>query len=262
MSRVRAAAFNLLLFAWTAVFGTLGLPILLAPRRVVMGFGRLWAQGVLFLLKTVVRLGHEIRGLERLPRGGFILAMKHQSAWDAVILPLLLGDPAPVVKRELLALPFYGWYLARAGAIPIDRKTGAGALRAMLAAARPAAAEGRPIVIFPEGTRTAPGEKRLYQPGVAALYQTLSLPLVPAAVNSGLYWGRRSLSKRKGRIILEFLQPIPPGWPRKKVMEELETRIESASAALLEEAESARRGRGAPGTKGKMGLATNRAPLR
>ena len=119
-----------------------------------------------------------------------------------------------MLKRELLLLPFYGWYAARAGSIAIDRKAGAGALRRMLAQARPAAAAGRPIVIFPEGTRVAPGERRPYQPGVAALYQALALPLVPAAVNSGLYWGRRSFVKRPGRIVLEFLDPIPPGWPR------------------------------------------------
>jgi len=162
--------------------------------------------------------------------------MKHQSAWDALILPVVLGDPAVVIKRELLWLPFYGWYAARAGSITIDRRGGAGALRRMVAAARQAVAAARPIVIFPEGTRTAPGHRLTYQPGVAALYQALAVPLVPAAVNSGLYWGRRSFVKRPGRIVLEFLPPIPPGLPRQQVMRELETRIETATAALEREA--------------------------
>jgi 1-acyl-sn-glycerol-3-phosphate acyltransferase len=105
----------------------------------------------------------------------------------------------------------------------------------MVAAARPIAACGRPIVIFPEGTRVAPGERRPYQSGVAALYQALALPLVPAAVNSGLYWGRRSFVKRRGRIVLEFLDPIPPGWSRDRLMAELERRIETATAALERE---------------------------
>jgi len=161
--------------------------------------------------------------------------MKHQSAWDALVLPVVLGDPAVVVKRELLLLPFYGWYAARAGSIAIDRKAGAGALRRMLAKAGPVAAAGRPIVIFPEGTRVAPGERRPYQPGVAALYQALSLPVVPAAVNSGLFWGRRSFVKRPGQIVLEFLEPIPPGRPRLQLMTELEQRIETATAALVRE---------------------------
>jgi len=153
----------------------------------------------------------------------------------------VLGDPAVVLKRELLLLPFYGWYAARAGSIAIDRRAGAGALRGMVAAARPIAAEGRPIVIFPEGTRTAPGERLPYQPGVAALYRALALPLVPAAVNSGLFWGRRSFVKRPGRIVLEFLEPLPPGWSRRRLMSELEKRIETATAALMREGEEAQR---------------------
>ena len=235
MSWVRALAFNFAVFAWTAILGVIGLPLLLAPRSVTMRFGRFWASSVLSLLKVIVGLDHEIRGLDRIPRGGCIIAMKHQSAWDTLILPVVLRDPAPVLKRELLLLPIYGWYAARTGPIAIDRKAGGAALRRMVAAARSTAASGRPIVIFPEGTRVAPGERRPYQPGVAALYQTLALPLVPAAVNSGLYWGRRSFVKRPGRIVLEFLDPIPPGRPRDRLMAELEERIETATAALLRE---------------------------
>jgi 1-acyl-sn-glycerol-3-phosphate acyltransferase len=241
MSWARSLAFNLAFIAWTAILGIAGLPFLVLPRAAVMGFGRCWAAGVLVLLKWIVGLDHEIRGLDRIPREGSIIAMKHQSAWDTLILPVVLGDPAVVLKRELLLLPFYGWYAARAGSIAIDRKARAGALRRMLAQARPVAAAHRPIVIFPEGTRVAPGERRPYQPGVAALYQALSLPLVPAAVNSGLYWGRRSFLKRKGRIVLEFLEPIPPGRPRPQLMAELERRIEAATAVLLREGQAAQR---------------------
>jgi 1-acyl-sn-glycerol-3-phosphate acyltransferase len=241
MSWARALAFNFAFFAWTAILGIVGLPFLLTPRAVTMRFGRFWASSVLVLLRLIVGLGHEVRGLDRVPRSGCIIAMKHQSAWDALVLPVVLGDPAVVVKRELLLLPFYGWYAARAGSILIDRKAGAGALRRMLARARPAAAAGRPIVIFPEGTRVEPGERRSYHPGVAALYQALALPLVPAAVNSGLYWGRRSFVKRKGRIVLEFLEPIPPGRTRPRLMAELERRVETATAALLREGRETRR---------------------
>lgn len=232
MSWARAAAFNLALYAWTAIVGAAGLPFLLAPRRWAMRFGRFWSRGVLWLLRAIVELDHRMLGHDRLPAGPCIVAMKHQSAWDAIALPLVLDDPAPVVKRELLRLPIYGWYMARAGAIAIDRKAGAAALRPMLAAARQAAAEGRPIVIFPQGTRVAPGTAAPYQPGVFALYQALALPVVPAAVNSGLYWRRHGFMKRPGRITLEFLEPIPPGWPRGRFMAELEQRIETATTAL------------------------------
>ena len=239
MSWARALAFNFAFFAWTAILGMVGLPFLLTPRAVTMRFGRFWASSVLVLLRVIVGLDHQIRGFDRVPRSGCIIAMKHQSAWDALVLPVVLGDPAVVVKRELLLLPFYGWYAAHAGSIAIDRKAGAGALRRMLAQARAPAVVGRPIVIFPEGTRVAPGERRSYQPGVAALYQALALPLVPAAVNSGLYWGRRSFVKRKGRIVLEFLEPIPPGRTRRQLMAELEERIETATMALERQADRA-----------------------
>jgi 1-acyl-sn-glycerol-3-phosphate acyltransferase len=236
MSWLRALAFNIAFFGSTALLGVVGLPVLVMPRRIVMGFGRFWARCVLALLRAIVGLDGEIRGIEHLPRGACLIAMKHQSAWDTLILPVVLGDPAVVIKQELLWVPFYGWYAARAGSIAIDRRGGAAALRRMLATARRAAAAGRPIVIFPEGTRTAPGRHLTYQPGVAALYQALAVPLVPAAVNSGLYWGRRSFVKRPGRIVLSFLEPIPPGLSRREVMRELETRIEAATAALEREA--------------------------
>jgi 1-acyl-sn-glycerol-3-phosphate acyltransferase len=229
---LRSLVFNLAFFLWALVLGSLGLPLLLMPRRAAVVLGRLWSSGAVWLLRHIVGLEHRFRGLDRLPRGACIVAMKHQSAWDAVILSIALDDPVPVVKRELLRLPIYGWYMGRAGAIAIDRHAGAAALRGMVAAARPAVAAGRPIVIFPQGTRVAPGARLPYQPGVAALYRALALPLVPAAVNSGLFWGRRSFIKRPGRIVLEFLDPIPAGWRRQKLMAELERRIETATAAL------------------------------
>jgi len=241
---LRALGFNLAFFAATALLGVLGLPMLLAPRRWVMRFGRFWAQTVLFLLKAIVGLDGEVRGLAHVPTGACLIAMKHQSAWDTLILPVLLGDPAVIIKRELLWVPFYGWYAARAGSIAIDRRGGAGALRRMVAAARRTATTGRPIVIFPQGTRTAPGETRPYQPGIAALCQALDLPLVPAAVNSGLFWGRRSFVKRPGRIVLQFLEPIPPGLERRELMAELEVRVETATAALEREAMAGYRGVG------------------
>ena len=236
MRWLRALLFNIAFFAVSLVLGIAGLPLLLAPRRTVMRGGRQWARCVLALLKAIVGLDAEVRGLEHLPPGPAIIAMKHQSTWDTLILPVVLGDPAMVLKRELLFVPLYGWYAARAGSIAIDRKGGGGALRRMVAAARRAAATGRKVVIFPEGTRTAPGRRLLYQPGVAALYQALALPVVPAAVYSGLFWGRRSFVKRPGRITLSFLEPIPPGLPRREMMAELEARIEAATAALEREA--------------------------
>ncbi|HEX6441157.1 MAG TPA: lysophospholipid acyltransferase family protein [Stellaceae bacterium] len=241
---LRSLAFNAAFVATTALIGVLGLPVLLGPRHWSMRLGGFWARCVLRLLGGIAGLRGEVRGMGHLPTGSCLIAMKHQSAWDTLMLQALLGDPAVVIKRELLWIPFYGWYARRAGSIPVDRRGGGGALRGMVTAARRAAAEGRPIVIFPQGTRTAPGQPVPYQPGVAALYQALDLPLVPAAVNSGLFWGRRSFLKRPGLSVLEFLAPIAPGLPRREVMAELESRIETATTALEAEAMTAYSGAG------------------
>src|SRR5260370_14559521 len=152
MRWLRSLAFNIAFFAVSLVLGIAGLPLLLAPRRTVMRGGRLWARCVLALLGAIVRLRGEIRGRENLPDGPCVIAMKHQSTWDTLILPVLLGEPAVVMKRDLLFVPFFGWYAARAGSIFVDRKGGGGALRHMGAGARGAVPGGRKVGVFPEGT--------------------------------------------------------------------------------------------------------------
>ena len=165
--------------------------------------------------------------------GPAILAAKHQSAWDTIVFYRVLdADPVYVLKRELTWIPILGWYLRRVGMVAVDRKGGAAALRRMTATAHAALAEGRRIVIFPEGTRTAPGARRPYHPGVAALYAATDVPVVPVALDSGRYWPRRGFLKRPGTITLRILPPLPPGLARKAFVAELEHRIEEACAAL------------------------------
>jgi 1-acyl-sn-glycerol-3-phosphate acyltransferase len=233
---LRSVLFNLVFYAWTALLGIAALPLLLAPRAAVMRFGRWWSGTVLALARAIAGIDYEIRGAEHLPRQPAIIAMKHQSAWDTLAVPVLLGDVAIVLKRELLWIPCYGWYVRKAGMIPVDRGAGATALKAMVRRARAVVAEGRPIVIFPEGTRTAVGTKRAYHPGVAALYTQLGLPVVPIAVNSGRFWPRRSFLKRPGRIVVEALPPLRPGLERKAFLAELQSRIEAATERLVAEA--------------------------
>lgn len=234
MTALRSLAFNLAFYLWTALVLILGLPVLLLPYRATYWFGRNWVRASLWLLKRLVGLDHEIRGLEHKPPGPAIYAAKHQSAWDTFIFALCLNLPAYVLKRELLFLPLFGLYLLKAGHIPVDRSAGASALKRMLAAAKRRRDQGRDILIFPEGTRVPVGSHRPYHPGVAALYGRLDLPVVPVALNSGLYWGRRSFNKKPGRIILEFLPPILPGLARKAFMAELGRRLEGASRRLAE----------------------------
>lgn len=236
MTALRSALFIVFTWVWTLVLAILYLPLLLAPRKAMLPAVRLWLGGMLGALKVVAGLGWELRGRENLPQGPFIVASKHQSAFETFVFHLILGDPAYILKRELLWIPFFGWYLGKSGVIAIDRSAGTKALKAMVKGAEEAAAEGRPVVIFPEGTRAAPGAKLPYHTGVAMLYGALKVPVVPVALNSGLFWRRRGFAKKPGVLTLEALEPIQPGMDRKAFMAELETRIEAATDRLLGEA--------------------------
>ncbi len=234
MNALRALAFYAGLYVWTAAMGAVSLPLYPLPRGAMLALSRLWVAGVLAILAATTGLRHRVAGQENLPAGAAIVAAKHQSAWETFALALILRDPAIVLKRELFWIPFYGWALARIGMIGIDRTAGARALRALTKATARRAAEGRPILVFPEGTRTAPGQRRPYHPGVYALYRALGVPVVPVALNSGLYWPRRKLVKRAGTIVVEFLPPIAPGLDRDAFMAELARRIEGATDRLLQ----------------------------
>ena len=232
MTTLRSLLFNLLFALWTALIFVLSLPTLVLPRGAVWWMGGLWVRGALLLLRAIVGLGHRVRGTEHRIAGPAIYAAKHQSAWDTLVFPLLLQQPAYVLKQELIRVPLFGSYLKQCGMIPVDREGGGSALKQLLRAARAAVAQGRSILIYPEGTRMPPGERRPYHPGVAALYGDLGVPVVPVALNSGLFWGRRSFHKKSGTITIEFLPPIAPGLPRREFMAELQERMEGASRRL------------------------------
>ncbi len=232
MTALRSLVFNVAFLAWTALFGPLFAPALLGSRRSVAGALRVWAAVVAWLLEHVVGLTTVVRGRDNIPDGAAVFASKHQSTWETAMFYRWLASPAFVVKAELARIPLYGWYATRSGSVPVARRGGTRALKAMVRAARTALDEGQQVVIFPEGTRTAPGQTRPYHPGVAALYTELAVPVVPVALNSGLFWARRSFIKRPGRVVVAFLPPIPPGLDRKRFMAELSERIETASAAL------------------------------
>ncbi len=236
MTTARALAFGIYAYTLTALMAVIGLPILVAPPSVSQRYSQIWAIAILGGLRLLCGLGHEIRGRENLPTTPAIIAAKHQSAWETAAMPSLFPNIAMVLKKELLWIPLVGWYLRRAGEIPVDRKAGMSALKRMITAARQAKKDGRPILIFPEGTRTAPGKTGAFHPGITALYKNLAVPVVPVALNSGLYWGRRRFRKRPGTIIIEFLPAIPPGLPPRDFTEHLRATIESATQALESEA--------------------------
>lgn len=228
---LRSALFNLCFFGLTAGMALLCLPVLPWQGAVEAAL-RLWARAVLWLLAAVVGLRVRTVGFEHLPEGAAILAAKHQSAFDTVFWLTLRPLPAYVLKRELLWIPLYGWFAARAGMIPVDRAGGGPALRRMLRAAQAALSAGRKIVIFPEGTRTAPGESRPWQPGVAALAAT-GAPVVPVATDSGRFWGRRSFLKQPGVLSVVVLPPVPAGLPRAEMLRRAQATVEAESLRLL-----------------------------
>jgi 1-acyl-sn-glycerol-3-phosphate acyltransferase len=234
---LRSLAFQLFFYLWTAVMCLAVLPAFpfLSPAA-MRAIARFWERVTLSALSFMVGLSYEVRGLERLPRGPILLAAKHQSAWETLAFHLLVPDLAIGLKEELTRIPVFGWYLMRAENIRIDRGAAARAIRSLIAGARTAVARGLSVLIFPEGTRMAPGEAPDYKPGVAALYAALDLPTVPVALNSGLFWRRREFVKRPGRIVVEFFEPIPPGLDRKTFMHHLEKVIETGTARLVAEA--------------------------
>jgi 1-acyl-sn-glycerol-3-phosphate acyltransferase len=207
--------------------------ILLLPRRAVVAWATFWIDFILWWLRLTCRLTHRVNGLENLPHGPVILACKHQSSWETLAFTKLFPDTATVLKRELLFIPIVGWAMARAGNIAVARGDGAQALRGLVRQAKATIAEGRSILIFPEGTRVAVGVEKPYQVGVAALYRQLGVPVVPIALNSGLFWGRRKFVKRPGLITVQVLEPIPPGLKREAFMATLRERIEGATARLV-----------------------------
>ncbi len=233
----RSLLFNVLFYLTTVLFVVVGSPLLLAPRRWAMAALMLHARIELWLLKHVVGLDCELRGAEKLPRGPCLVAAKHQSAWETFALVPLFRDPVLLMKRELFWIPFHGWFSYKFGMIPVDRDKGLTALRRMLRAAKTRIAAGREIVIFPEGTRRAPGAPPDYKSGVVLLYEALGVPCMPVALNSGLFWRRRSLTLHPGTVVVEFLDPIPPGLPKAEFVERLKTSIETATNRLLEEAD-------------------------
>lgn len=235
---LRSFLFNVGWYAGSAVIAILGMPILLLPRRAVVAWSRFWIRFVLWWLKLTIGLTHRVSGYENLPPGPCIIASKHQSSWETMSYTLLFDDAAIVLKRELVYIPVVGWAMARAGNITVARGDGAKALRSLVRQAQDRIKQGRSILIFPEGTRVAVGDEKPYQVGIAALYRQLGVPVVPVALNSGLFWPRRIFIKRPGVVSMEILPPIPPGLKRDEFMALLRERTETATARLVAQAKA------------------------
>jgi 1-acyl-sn-glycerol-3-phosphate acyltransferase len=240
MILARSLVFNVAFYLATLVYLIATLPVFFfLPQRGAMAIVQSWASLSTYLLRVVVGTAVEVRGRDNLPAGGVIVASKHQSAFETFALIPLLANPAVVMKRQLRWIPIFGQYTIKAGMINVDRAGKTTALRALAERAGEEIARGRPVVIFPEGTRRPPGAAPAYQSGIALIYRTLGVPVVPVAVNSGLYWPRRSFLHYPGTIIVDILPPIPPGLESRAFLDRLEKTIETACDRLLAEADRA-----------------------
>lgn len=236
MLAVRSMVFNLFFYLALVVLMIIGLPMMLGGRRAIFALARAWGAVSIWLLRTICRLRVEYRGVENIPAGGVLIAVKHQSFLETFALLKYAPDFAIILKRQLTFVPLFGLYLIVSKQIAIDRTRGLQALQQIADAARPVLAAGRQVFIYPEGTRRPPGAPPKYKHGVAAIYLGTGALCLPVAVNTGLYWRRRGFLRRPGVAVIEYLPPIPPGLDRETFSRRLQAAIETACVRLNAEA--------------------------
>lgn len=235
MKFIRSLLFNVYFFLTTLFFCTTGVIVGVFSMRACSLNARGWGAALLFGLRWLAGIKCEIRGLENLPKdtNAYIVASKHQSTLETIVFHVILKSPAYILKKELLYIPLFGWNLSLSGCVPIDRSSGAKAMRSILNGSIKRLSQNRPVVIFPEGTRTPPGASPKYNPGVGLLYEKCGVPVIPAALNSGCFWRKRSFMKNSGTIVVEFLPALPQGMPPREFIAELQNRIETECAKLI-----------------------------
>jgi 1-acyl-sn-glycerol-3-phosphate acyltransferase len=233
VTALRSLIFVALFYLWSAVIAIGCTPLLLAPKSWVLAMFRFWGHGIIVLLRICCDVKVEVRGREHIPAGAALVAPKHQCMFDVFAQFTWLPASCFVMKKELMWIPWFGWYARKVDMIVIDREGHAAALRKLVRDATARFAEGRQVVIFPEGTRGEPGVPGDYKPGIAALYREIDVPVAPVATNSGVHWPAHGFIRKPGRIVFEYLEPIPPGLKRAEFMRILQERIETASERLL-----------------------------
>jgi 1-acyl-sn-glycerol-3-phosphate acyltransferase len=230
---LRSLVYNVLFYALLVFWIIVAIPTFLMPARAFMGVAKIWGRSSIWLMGVVCRTRVEYRGLEKIPNGPLIVASKHQSMWETFALLQFFDQPLFIYKRELGWIPFFGWYLVKSNMIGVDRD---GGMRSLMEMARRAPAEvrrGRQLVIFPEGTRRAVDAPPSYKTGVGQIYVNSGVPCLPVALNSGLFWPRRTFMRYPGTLVVEFLDPLPPGLSRKEFTARVSTAIEDATARLV-----------------------------
>lgn len=234
LTGLRSFAFMAFLVMITLVLAVFSIPLLVFWRGAARRIAKLWTRTILSGLKLITGISHRIEGADQIPQGGALVVANHQSMWETVALYAILPRPVVILRKELARIPIYGWWAKPSGNIVVDRKGGATALRAMRAAAREKIAAGEQVIVFPEGTRVAPGTTAKFHPGVAGIYGAVDAPCTPVAHNSGQFWRFPGMMKVPGEITVRFLPPIEPGLDRRAFLNTVKTRIEQARPDLQE----------------------------
>ncbi len=234
---LRSLAFNIAFYINIVLWMLAALPLLLLPRRFIMSATRGWARSNLFLMRWITGIKVEVRHRERVPQGGALIASKHQSFWETFALYLVFPDPVFVLKRELTWIPLFGWYARKAGCVAVDRDSSRpSTLLGLIRESKQVIKDGRQLLIFPEGTRQAPGAPASYKKGIVHIYTRLGMPCVPVALNSGLFWPRRKFIRYPGTLVVDILETIPADLQKDAFFTQMQDRIEAASTQLIEEA--------------------------
>ncbi|MDP1599062.1 1-acyl-sn-glycerol-3-phosphate acyltransferase [Phenylobacterium sp.] len=233
MIALRSILFVALFYVWSVIVAVGLSPFLLGPRSWAMELMRVWARGIIWLLRVVCDIKVEVRGKEHMPKGAALVAPKHHCMFDVFAQFAYLPDACFVMKKELTWIPFFSWWGMRAKMIVVDRAGHSTALRKLIRDSKERFAENRQLLIFPEGTRSVPGAPADYKPGIAALYREIDVPVHPVATNAGVHWPKHGFMRKPGTIVFEYLEPIAPGLKRAEFMRLLQDRIETASTKLL-----------------------------
>jgi 1-acyl-sn-glycerol-3-phosphate acyltransferase len=252
---LRSLVFNVLFYLVFLFWVVVALPTFLMPRGAMMRVATWWAKTIMLLMRLVCNIKIEFRGTEKIPKGPLIVASKHQSMWETISLLHFFEAPFFAVKRELRFIPIFGLFLIKTNMIAIDRSAGGRALIKMARRAAEEVRQGRQFVIFPEGTRTAPGAPPQYKAGIGLIYTDCGVTCLPVALNSGLFWPRRTFMRYPGTLVVEFLDPLPPGLTRDEFLTRIQSVIEEASDRLVAagQAEQARLFGRAPGAAASNG---------
>lgn len=231
---LRSLLFNVLFYAVLVCLAIVAIPTFALPPRAMLTVAKWWANATRVLMRVVCNIRVEFRGVENIPQGPLVIVAKHQSFWETFSLLQFFDHPIFILKRQLMQIPVFGQFLAKTGMIAIDRKAGVKALLDMTRRAREAVRSGGQLVIFPEGTRRAPGAPPDYKTGFAQIYSSCGVQCLPIALNSGLFWPRRTFMRYPGTLVVEFLDPLPPGLPKDEFLSRVESAIEGATGRLVE----------------------------